>query len=34
LSKTEEADRKLILHMAQRMARPKSSRAEASDCNP
>jgi transcriptional regulator with XRE-family HTH domain len=27
LAKTEEADRKLLLHMAQKMARPKNGRA-------
>jgi hypothetical protein len=27
LSKTEEADRKLLLHMAQKMARPRAGRA-------
>ena len=27
LAKTEEADRKLLLHMAQKMARPRSGRA-------
>jgi transcriptional regulator with XRE-family HTH domain len=29
LSKTEEADRKLLLHMAQKMARPRKRRAES-----
>jgi hypothetical protein len=27
LAKTEEADRKILLHMAQKMARPRSGRA-------
>ena len=31
LSKTEEPDRKLLLYMAQKMARPRSSRAGASN---
>ena len=31
LSKTEEEDRKLILYMAQKMVRPRSSRAGASN---
>ena len=30
LSKTEEADRKLLLHIAQKMARPRKGRAESS----
>ena len=29
LAKTEEADRKLLLHMAQKMARPRKGRAES-----
>ncbi len=31
LAKTEEADRKLLLHMAQKMARPRNGRAGASN---
>ena len=30
LAKTEEADRKLLLHMAQKMARPRNGRAASS----